>query len=445
MIDRSNGPFGKYAFGLGVLAAGEELPRMPLLARLPRQALTEPFVAHEHAHPYLPLLVPSRHVSLLATALTVGIIALVAARMHSVLAALFAAAWGALHWLTPTFGADAIFDPLLACLVFATLPLVVRLSSRASSEGPGRAAHDARSWRPALAGPSLALGMTCAAAFQTRLNGGIALAAVLAVLAFQKQWKAALIVILAFAAATVAMNPFYWPNPAGRFTQEVSELRTTLAAVRPGGVRLPLWAADSPAREPIAWTAFQKLRFTWIALGGVLLVSAAAGCFVVRARRALLVWCAVVIGGILVWLPLPWARYFLVVLPPLALLAGIGCAGVLRGVFDACMWRMRQPPAERRHTNVRRDVALGFCTLNEITARSPCCCTRSASGTMFVFFVFAAKYSRNTAAMAALPSTRSAVAVGKNAVASSANASTTCTSSSAFSASSHARMAAPAS
>jgi hypothetical protein len=325
LVDRSNGPFGKYAFGLAVLAAGEELPEMPLLARLPRQALTEPFVAYEHAHPYLPLLTPCRHVSLLATALAIGLVAFTAARLHSVLAAVLAGVWGAAHWLAETFGGDAIFDPLLAFLIFATLPLV--LFPR----------------RVLLLAP--VAGAVCAMAFQTRLNGGIALAAALAVLLLQRNWKAALIVVLAFAAATIAMNPYYWPNPVGRFAGEISELRTTLDAVRPGGVRLPLWAAESPARTPVAWTAFQKLRFTWIALGGVLLVSAAAGCWFARAHRGLLVWCGVAILGTLVWLPLPWARYFLVVLPPLALLAGIGYAGVLRGVFEACMWKMRQPPA----------------------------------------------------------------------------------------------------
>ena len=108
---------------------------------------------------------------------------------------------------------------------------------------------------------------------------------------------------------------------------------------------MPLWAAETSARAPIAWTRFAKLRFVWIVLGGPLLIGAAIGCWYARHRRDVLVWSAVVIAGTFIWLPLPWARYLLVVLPPLALLAGIGYAGVLREVFDAWRWRMRQPPA----------------------------------------------------------------------------------------------------
>lgn len=311
-------------FGLAALAAGEKLPEMPLLARLPRKALTEPFVADVHARPYLPLLTSCRRVSLFATALTIGLIALVAARTHSALAAVIASAWCGAHWLTSQFGGDAIYDPLLASLVFATLPLVLF---------PRRAL---------LIAPFV--GLVCAMAFQTRFNGGIALAAVLAVFLLRRNWKAALLVVLAFGAATIAMNPYYWPNPVGRFVHEISELRTTLAAVTAGGVRLPLWAADSPARAPIEWTALQKLRFTWIALDGgfrslALLAGVATGCWAAIREKsfALLLWCAVVIVGILIWLPLPWARYLLVILPSLTLLAGIGYAAGLRAVFEA--WR----------------------------------------------------------------------------------------------------------
>lgn len=323
-IDRSNGPFGKYAFGLAALIAGEDLPKEPLLARLPRKALTEPYVADAYARPYLPLLVPSRRVSLFASALTVGLIALVAARTHSALAAVIASAWCGGHWLTSQFGGDAIYDPLLASLVFATLPLV--LVPR----------------RTLILAP--VVGLVCAMAFQTRFNGGIALAAVLAVVLLQRNWKAALLAGFAFAAATYAMNPYYWPDPIGRFVHEIAELRTTLAAVTAGGVRLPLWAAESAAREPIEWTALQKLRFVWIALDGgirslALLAGVGAGCWAAIRQKsfALVVWCAVVVAGTLIWLPLPWPRYLLVVLPSLTLLAGIGYAAGLRGVFEA--WR----------------------------------------------------------------------------------------------------------
>ena len=324
IVDRSNPPFGKYAFGLGVLAAGEELPATPSLSRLARHGVMAPHADAASARPYLPLLTPCRRVSLFATALTLGLVTFMAARLHSVLAAVIAFAWSARHWMTAAFGGDAIFDPLLACLVFVSLPLV--LVPR----------------RTLLVAPIL--GLVCAMAFQTRLNGGIAVAAVGAVLLLQKNWKALLVVGVTFAVAAVAMNPFYWPNPITRFAQQISDLRTILDALTADGVRLPLWAAESSARTPVAWTAFQKLRFTGIALGGsiagtALFVGVIAGCWAAtRARSfALLLWCAVVIAGTLLWLPLPWARYLLVILPPVTLLAGIGYGAGLRGVFEA--WR----------------------------------------------------------------------------------------------------------
>jgi len=350
IIDRSNPPFGKYAFGVAVLAAGEELPRTPSLSRLAPNGVMEPLVGGIHARPYLPLLAPCRRVSLLATAITVGLIAFVAARTHSALAAVIASGWGGAHWMTSLFGGDAIFDPLLTFLVFATLPLVVNCHPEPAKrdDGPPVSSATAASRRGSFTvfaapnGRAAMLiapfaGLLCAMAFQTRLNGGIALAAAIIVLLVSKRWKAAVIVAATFAIASIAMNPYYWPDVIGRFDQQVSDLRTILGALTRDGVRVPLWAADSPARAPIEWTTFAKLRFTWITLGGALLVSAVAGCFFARRQRGMLIWCAVVIIGTFIWLPLPWPRYLLVQLPPLTLLAGIGYAAGVRAVFDA--WR----------------------------------------------------------------------------------------------------------
>lgn len=328
IVDRTNPPVGKYAFGLAALLAGEELPKVPSLSRLAGpDGVMEPYVAAEHAAPYLPLLAPARRASALAMALTVGLVTFAAARMRGVLAAALACALCAGHWLTWDFGADAIFDPLLTLLVFATCV--------ECGDGESPLPHSA--W--------ILLGATCALAFQTRLNGGIALAASLAVLLVRKRWLAAVIVTSTFVIAAIAINPYYWADPFTRFPEQISDLRTILHGLTRDGVRLPLWAAESSSRTPVAWTALQKLRFAWITLGPVLLGGAIAGCWFARRRRDVLVWCGAVLLGTLAWLPLPWARYLLVVLPPLALLAGIGYAGVLMAVFDAWRWRMRQPRA----------------------------------------------------------------------------------------------------
>jgi 4-amino-4-deoxy-L-arabinose transferase-like glycosyltransferase len=353
IVDRSNPPVGKYVFGVAALLAGEELPKVPSLSRLAGpDGVMEPYVAAEHARPYLPLLAPARRASALAIALTVGLVTFAAARLSGVLAAAIACAWCAGHWLTWDFGGDAIFDPLLTLLVFATCVLVCHPEPAKRGEGPPDSGAGVANRRGSFAvfaaqddRVAPLLGIVCALAFQTRLNGGIALAASLAALLVRKQWWVALFTAIAFVIVAIALNPYYWPGVVEGFEQQVSDLRTILHGLTRDGVRLPLWAADSPARTPIAWTLFAKLRFAWIALGGALLAGAIAGCWFARQRRDLLVWCGVVILGTLVWLPLPWARYLLVVLPPLALLAGIGYAGVLRAVFDACMWRMRQPRA----------------------------------------------------------------------------------------------------
>lgn len=307
IIDRTNPPFGKYAFGLGVLAAGEELPRVPSLSRLAPDGRIPALIAGEDARPYRALLIPCRRVSLLATALTAGLIAFVAARLHSMLAALIAFLWGASHGIVTLFATQAIFDPLLTFLVLLTLPVVLFAK------------------RPLVVAPLL--GVICAMAFQTRLNGGIALAAVIAVLAW-KEWKAAVIVGITFGIATVAMNPYYWGG-VHRLTQQIADLRTLLHGITAGGVRLP------SARTLVPWTLLEKTRFTWMELGGTLLVPAIAGCFFARAQRGLLVWCAVVIAGTFIWLPLPWPRYLLVMLPPLSILAGIAWADVFARAFMA--------------------------------------------------------------------------------------------------------------
>jgi hypothetical protein len=343
IVDRTNPPVGKYVFGVAALIAGEELPKMPSLSRLAGpDGVMKPYVAAEHAGPYLPLLAPVRRASALAMALTAGLVTFVAARFAGVLAAAIACAWCTGHWLTWDFGADAIFDPLLTLLVFAPAIWSAEASPPLSYSVASAREH-ANSKAEAIAS-ALQIGLVCALAFQTRLNGGIALAASLAALLVRKRLRAAIIVAITFVVAAIAINPYYWAD-VHRFPEQISDLRTILHGLTRDGVRLPLWAADSPDRPPITWTLLAKLRFAWITFGPALLGGAVAGCWFARRRRDLLVWCGIVIGGTLLWLPLPWARYLLVVLPPLALLAGIGYAGVLRGVFDAWRWRMRQPRA----------------------------------------------------------------------------------------------------
>jgi 4-amino-4-deoxy-L-arabinose transferase-like glycosyltransferase len=350
-IDRTNPPVGKYVFGLAILIAGKPLPPGSTLTRtnFPLEE-TAPMHSEAEAAPFLPMLAAARWVSLLATALCAGIVAGVAARVRGILAAVVAVLLFAPHWIVDAFGATAILDPLLTLLVLATAPLALAL------------------WNAPERAPIVTplLGIVAAMAFQTRLNGGIALAACLAAMVVAAVVRrrptlllAALVMTVVFAVAAIAVNPYYWasapPDPSipaavreshplaprviSRFEIQLDELQSILLLFRTGGVRMPLWAAESAARTRIPWTAAAKTRYLASALAGdpagVLLVAGAlAGVLFALARRErgalfLLVWCGTIIVGTCVWLPLPWSRYLFVILPPLALLAGFGLASMV--------------------------------------------------------------------------------------------------------------------
>lgn len=362
-IDRTNPPFGKYVFGLAVLLAGKPLPEAPSLtdAESPRPEAM-PLFSNAESAPFLPLLMPARSVSMLATALIAGLVAYLAARIGGVLAAVLAIVSFAPHWITEAFGATAIFDPLLTFLVMATAPLLLRLW-----QASGRAVLLAA-----------VVGVLAAMAFQTRLNGAIAFAGAAAVLGagvVLHRRKAlllpGLVMALAFLAAAVIVNPYYWasapPDPAipaevraprplpsrvmARFERQLHDLEEILALFRTGGVRMPLWAAETAARTRSPWTAAAKTRYLVRALapdaGGVLLLLGAlvAACIAVATREKsalfLLVWCGTIVVGTCVWLPLPWTRYLFVIVPPLALMAGVGWAWLVGWIIA------RRPPPWR--------------------------------------------------------------------------------------------------
>lgn len=355
MVDRTNPQVGKYFFGAAVLLSGQELPSAPSLSRLARGGLMAPYVAHADAAPYLPLLQACRRASLFASALTAALLAFLAARLQGSVAALLAAGWFIQHWMTVQFGTSAIFDALLACLVFGTGALLL--------------AFVAAPRRALLMAPLIAL--VCAAAFQTRLNAGVALAGALAVftiVAIRERSRrvagAAAVMLLIFVAGSVALNPYYWavapddaavpagvreqrsfvPRVVSRFAAQVNELGTVLYAVNAEGVRLPLWAAASDERMPVRWDTVARLRFAWIAIAdgaaGVLMsLAALSGLAIALARRdrtaTIAVWALIVAGVTLLWLPVPWARYLSPVLPIVALYGGIGCAALLLRAAEA--------------------------------------------------------------------------------------------------------------
>lgn len=350
-IDRTNPPFGKYMFGMAILIAGQPLPEQSTLTRADSPlSETAPNFSDAESAPFLPLRGAARMLSMLATALCAGVLAYLASRVHGLLAAIIGVWLFAMHWVPYVFGANAIFDPLLTALTMLTAPLLLHV------------------WRKPEHGLALAplLGILSAMAFQTRLNGAIAIVGCIVVLIVAAVLQrrrihllAALLTSITFAIAAIAINPYYWsaapedpaipaevraprslvPRLISRVELQVRELSSILDLFRTGGVRLPLWAAETKARARTPWNIATKSRYLARAIAGdgygfALAIGALAGAIyalVSRRREALfaLVWCGAIIGGTCVWLPIPWSRYLFVIVPPLALLGGIGLAAVI--------------------------------------------------------------------------------------------------------------------
>jgi 4-amino-4-deoxy-L-arabinose transferase-like glycosyltransferase len=343
VIDRTNPPVGKYALGIAILLHGLPLPPEPsLAARAPDGAIPAVFPRDVNAR-YARYLVPARCGTLAASSLAAALLVWCAMRLRGPVTAAGALLFFTFHDITRAWGATAVFDPLLMLAVIAIVPptwIVWR-------DGPNR-----RTWLGAAAS-----GVVCGLAIGVRLNGGICL--LFAIAAFlgaairhhsRTILYASLVLVLTAATLAIALNPFYWaPAPAApgvpaaltrnepmpvrivhRIAYQVRDLETLMSLLREGHLVL-----DSPAR---------RLQFFGVTIAGslvgfVMWLFAALGVLlpVLRRRvttelRFLLLWTLIIAGGTAVWLPVPFQRYLLVSVPPLALAGGIGIAELA----DAC-------------------------------------------------------------------------------------------------------------
>jgi 4-amino-4-deoxy-L-arabinose transferase-like glycosyltransferase len=314
IVDRTNPAVGKLLFGLGATAARAPLPSsLAIRMELPDGTLGQ-HLRPADARRFRATLIACRIVSLLATALTAAILAFIALRLHSLGAAIAATTLFAAHYLVLTFATRAVYDPLLSLFVVATLPLLF---------------GNVRGWRLAL------LALLCALAVDTRISGAIAGAAVagvlvLAALRIRSTLPLQRLALIGVAAVVLAivLNPFYWvpgaePLPL-RIPHRIASQIQELAA---------LSAAEATRQKPLHSLPEKGGFASEIVLGdpaGLLMLlgcAMAAALAILRRRREwieLFVWSLVVVGGVIVWLPFPWPRYLLVILPPLALIAGIG-------------------------------------------------------------------------------------------------------------------------
>ena len=273
-IERSNPVVGKVLFGLAMQLAGVPLPSDMSFAANP-DPRGKPTA-------YRPALLPTRIVSLAATAGTAALACILAGPIASLL---FLASF-----LAAAYGTVAVFDPLLTFFIV----------------GAAAAVADRPSWpRTSIAAVISAL------AIDTRLSGVLAL---LGVLSLVRDWRKGAVAAAICLAATIALNPFYWVPGGGslphRFAMQIHDLNALLAAT--GEHRL---------------TALEKMRFvSEYAFGDMVGVATLIG-LLLAIRRPVprsLIWSVVIVVAFTAWLPVGYPRYVLAVIPAFAVGAAIG-------------------------------------------------------------------------------------------------------------------------
>jgi len=322
VIDRTNPPAGKYAFGAAILVSGRPLPPLPTLSVHSPDGEIPTVHPEPLSAPYRPLLSAARAVSAVATALTAALLTAMLARYHGWIAAVAACAFFSLNFLTRDYAATAVFDPLFA--LFFTM--CIALTAGAS---PRRTVTSA-----------VSIGIVTALAFQTRLNGLFACVIAMPFLWIALRRRRAITIAAAvFIGTTLTLNPFYWstpPAPLHPFSSHDGPLRPVerLLQQKQDLERLaaPLQETRTEGRG-VGGNVRYLFEMVMSDLSGLLLMLG-AGIGVVLlvmrwrllapAMRVAFLMSLAVIATMVATLPLPWPRYLLVVIPPLALLAGFG-------------------------------------------------------------------------------------------------------------------------
>ena len=335
IIDRTNPPAGKYVFGVSILATGQALPPLPTLAV--RDPSVPPLHPPALSAQYRPMLHAVRFVSAISIALTAALLATLLARYHGWIAAASAFAFFALNDITRTFSATGVLDPLFSLFFMTSIALMTALAAAPSAR------------RVIIAG--IAIGIAAALAFQTRLNGLFAF--IIAVpflwMTLHRMLRNAIVATVvatgAFVATTLILNPYYWSTPAiplEPFSSHHGPMRPIERLIQQQrdimSIATPWQEARTEARTAVEKVLY-LLEMMLTDLAGLLMMFAALTGIIVLATRwrsvthplriALLMSLAVVVTMV-VSLPMPWLRYLLVDVAPLALLAGFGTAEVMR-------------------------------------------------------------------------------------------------------------------
>ncbi|HYM60062.1 MAG TPA: hypothetical protein VEZ11_04130 [Thermoanaerobaculia bacterium] len=337
-VERSNPPAGKYLFGLAIQLAGQPLPADSALARSVEHGARLP--PPEWLARCRSWLRPVRFLTAAVTALTAALLFFMVSRAAGMLGGTIAVILYVTAFLTLTFAATAVFDPLLTLFVLAS---AAPLLSDRLFRSPG--------WDAALIATA---SLMAALAFQVRLSGLVALPAAIAIL-FIRAWRGRLgraaLLSIALGLGTLAIgttiNPFYWTTASDPTLPAVFQASEALPMRIVSRYRMQiadLTAIMSGLHEPhlgptgtlqfVAEYAFGDEAGIAL-LGGVLLAAAAFALPRLRPPRSeipLALWPAAVIMIFTAWLPLRYPRYVLLTIPPFAILAAIGWTSVWRTV-----------------------------------------------------------------------------------------------------------------
>jgi hypothetical protein len=293
IIDRTNMPMGKYLFGASIVLHGLPLPPAPSLGVYAPKGDIPAVFPREVNERYKQYLVPARRASIVFAGLAAASIVFLAMRIHGVVAAIAAFLFFTFHELTLAFGGLVARDTLMAG-AFALAALAVFYK------------------KPVLAG------LACGMAIGIRLNGGVAL--VFAVIAM-RSWRSAIITVLVAAAFVFAIHPYYWGDgrPFYRVEQQLRDLQTMVSLLPPG----------IEMRSPLRRIAFFGTAIVDGVVGIALWIAVMLGILLPMRKptegvKFAWLWAGIVVGLTVLLQPVAWQRYMIAVLPPLALLGGIG-------------------------------------------------------------------------------------------------------------------------
>lgn len=346
VTDSSHPQMSKFFFGIALQLQGAKPPRDLALPRYYESGGLDRSGWRPPPHlmkDYAPLLLPARRAALACNVVSWMAITWLLLRCFGGGAALVAAFVFTRHYLPVTLFAHARSDALQACAFTLTLLPLAAIWRGAR----GRAAVAA----------AILIGICAAVAFQTRLNGLLALggaATVLLAITLRERNPRALrlllLAILACFSLSIVSNPYYWAKPrpapglpavyledealplrvATRFRLQVTDLGTLLDHHRYAELASPAARVGFVAKVLSSGVAGLVL------LGGI--IAALVALLMTSRRDATLfsaVWTLSVGGVFALWLPLAWEPYILIIFPSAVLFAAGGWHAMLIASTEA--------------------------------------------------------------------------------------------------------------